>query len=204
MTKERRKGARQDTAKDAIRNAAAELFAEKGFTATSTREICQRAGMTKPVLYYHFGNKEQLYEELVMDAFNEYQRELRRAARHGRTPRERLTEVLSAMFSFARRNHNQYRIGFRMAFAPEMESPTIDYVEMSQAVERLLTEIVREGIRKGEMKGRAEGIAGAIVGISTACIMGFLLTGKPPLGRPTARDIINLLMEGCGKKSTER
>lgn len=190
--------------KEAIRNAAAELFAEKGFAATSTREICQRAEVTKPVLYYHFGNKEQLYEELVLDTFAEYQKELRRALRHGRTPREKLVEVLSAMFRFTRQKQNHWRLGFRMVLAPEKESPAINYVAMSQADERLLTEIIREGIRRGEMKGQAKFIAGAIVGMAISSILGYLLTGKPPLDRSLARGIIDLLLAGCCRRSTER
>lgn len=195
---------RTGSAKEAIRDAAAALFAEKGFAATSTREICQRAGITKPVLYYYFGNKVQLYEELVLDTYNDYQKELRRAARHGRTPNERLINVLSAMFSFARHRHNYWRVGFRMVLAPEKESPTINYVEMSQADERLLAEIIREGIRRGEMKGRPEFIAGAIVGMAISSILGFLLTGQPLLDRSLAKNTIALLTKGCGVNSTYR
>jgi AcrR family transcriptional regulator len=195
---------RQDSTKEAIRNAAVALFADKGFAATSTREICQRAGITKPALYYHFGNKEQLYEELVLDAFNEYHKELRRASRHGRTPREKLTEVLSAMFYYARHRHHYWRMGFRMVLAPEKESPAINYVAMSQADEKLLAEIVREGIRQGEMKGRPEFIAGAIVGMAISSVLGYLLTGKPPLDKSLARNIINLVTEGCCRKATSR
>lgn len=195
---------RHDSAKDSVRNAAAELFAAKGFAATSTREICARAGITKPVLYYYFGNKGQLFEEVFLETFDEYQRELRRAARRGRTPNERLTNVLAAMFSFVRRRHNYWRLGFRMLFAPEKESPAIDCVEMSQADERLLAEIIREGIRRGEMKGRPEFIAGAIVGMAISSILGYLLTGKPPLDRSLARNIIDLLTRGCGVNPTYR
>ncbi len=195
---------RRISAKESIRDAAAALFADKGFTATSTREICQRAGITKPVLYYHFGNKAQLYEDLVLDVFNEYQKELRRAARHLAAPRDRLVEVLSAMFSFARHRHYYWRIGLRMVFAPEKESPTINYLEMSRSDEKLLTDIVREGIRRGQMHGKARQVAGSIVGMAMSCIMGYLVAGEPSLDRSTARDIVNLLMEGCGKKPTER
>lgn len=195
---------RSGSAKEAIRDAAAALFAEKGFAASSTREICERAGITKPVLYYYFGNKVQLYEELVLDTFNEYQRELRRAARRGRTSNERLTDVLCAMFNFARRWHNYWRVGFRMALAPERESPAIDYVKMSQADAKLLAEIIREGIRRKEMKGQPEFIAGAIVGMAISSILGYLLTGKPPLDRSLARNIIKLLTQGCAVNSTDR
>ncbi len=204
MARRPRKPARANSAKESIRDAAAVLFAEKGFTATSTREICQRAGITKPVLYYHFGNKAQLYEELVLEAFNEEQKELWRAARHPAGPRERLVEVLSAMFSYARHRHYYWRIGLRMVFAPEKESPVINYVEMSRSDEKLLADIVREGIRQGQMRGKAQQIAGWIVGMATACIMGYLVAGEPSLDRSTARDIVHVLMEGCGTKPTAR
>lgn len=190
--------------KEAIRDAAAALFAEKGFAATSTREICERAGITKPVLYYYFGNKEQLYEELVLDTYSEYQKELRRAARRGHTPKERLINVLSAMFSYARHRHNYWRVGFRMVLVPERGSPPINYVEMSQSDERLLAEIIREGVRRREIRGQPEFIAGAIVGMAISSILGYLLTGQPPLDRSLARNIISLLIKGCGVNPTHR
>lgn len=193
-----------DSTKDAIRRAAVELFAEKGFTASSTREICERAGITKPVLYYHFGNKEQLYGELVADAFNEYRRDIQRAAQRGRTAREALAEVVTACFKYACRRPNLYRIGFRMVFAPEKGSPAIDYVEVSQADERVLTEIIRTGIHQEEFKGDAKFIAGALIGMITTDVMGYLLLGEPRLGRARAQNLVKLLIEGCGKNPTDR
>ena len=41
------------------------LFAERGFEATSIEEIASRAGVTKPVVYEHFGGKEGLYAVVV-------------------------------------------------------------------------------------------------------------------------------------------
>lgn len=48
-----------------ILDAAVVLFAEKGYASTSVREIVDRAGVTKPVLYYHFGNKEGLLQAII-------------------------------------------------------------------------------------------------------------------------------------------
>jgi AcrR family transcriptional regulator len=42
-----------------------ELFARKGFEATSIEEIAARADVSKPVVYEHFGGKEGLYEVVV-------------------------------------------------------------------------------------------------------------------------------------------
>src|SRR5947208_3434938 len=42
-----------------------ELFAQKGFEATSIEEIAARADVSKPVVYEHFGGKEGLYAVVV-------------------------------------------------------------------------------------------------------------------------------------------
>jgi len=39
------------------------LFSEKGFEATSVREICDRAKANVSAIKYHFGSKEDLYRE---------------------------------------------------------------------------------------------------------------------------------------------
>jgi AcrR family transcriptional regulator len=41
------------------------LFAQKGYDATSIEEIAARAGVSKPVVYEHFGGKEGLYAVVV-------------------------------------------------------------------------------------------------------------------------------------------
>jgi len=41
------------------------LFAEKGFEGTSIEEVAQRAGVSKPIVYEHFGGKEGLYAVVV-------------------------------------------------------------------------------------------------------------------------------------------
>ncbi|HMO12197.1 MAG TPA: TetR/AcrR family transcriptional regulator [Actinotalea sp.] len=42
-----------------------QLFAEKGFDGTSVEEIASRAGVSKPVVYEHFGGKEGVYAVVV-------------------------------------------------------------------------------------------------------------------------------------------
>ena len=46
---------------------AIEIFAERGFHATSMEDIAEAAGVTKPVLYQHFPSKHALYVELLED-----------------------------------------------------------------------------------------------------------------------------------------
>src|SRR5438270_8933747 len=42
-----------------------EVFARRGFEATSIEEVGQRAGVSKPIVYEHFGSKEGLYAAIV-------------------------------------------------------------------------------------------------------------------------------------------
>ena len=52
----------------AILDAAARLFASKGFGATGVREIGAAAGVNAALVSYHFGNKAALYEEILGEA----------------------------------------------------------------------------------------------------------------------------------------
>jgi AcrR family transcriptional regulator len=53
------------TPREQILDAAAALFAERGFAATTTRLIAERVGIRQASLYYHFGGKDDLLIELL-------------------------------------------------------------------------------------------------------------------------------------------
>ena len=50
---------------DRILDAAEDLFAEKGFSATSLGDVADRVGIRSPSLYNHFRNKEALYQAVL-------------------------------------------------------------------------------------------------------------------------------------------
>ena len=54
------------SAAEQILDAAAHLFAEGGFAATSTRAIADEVGIRQASLYYHFPSKEHMLEALLM------------------------------------------------------------------------------------------------------------------------------------------
>ncbi|MDI6769243.1 MAG: TetR/AcrR family transcriptional regulator [Anaerolineales bacterium] len=53
--------------RQAVMDAAYELFLEKGYAATSMRQIAERAGLALGGIYNHFPNKEAIFGELVLD-----------------------------------------------------------------------------------------------------------------------------------------
>ena len=50
---------------DIVTGSSAPQFAVKGYDATSVREICEAAGITKPTLYHFFGSKDGVLQALV-------------------------------------------------------------------------------------------------------------------------------------------
>jgi AcrR family transcriptional regulator len=71
--------------------AASELFGERGYAGTSTRDIAERAGVTEPMLFRHFGNKANLFQEAAVTPFVEFMDRYiadYRAREHGRLTAE--------------------------------------------------------------------------------------------------------------------
>lgn len=56
------------SARERILLAAARLYAVRGFEGTSMRDIAAAAGVTKPLIFYHFASKERLYASLLQEA----------------------------------------------------------------------------------------------------------------------------------------
>lgn len=54
-----------DDTRQRLIDIAGQIFSEKGFDATTVREICQLAGANIAAIHYHFGDKERLYIEAV-------------------------------------------------------------------------------------------------------------------------------------------
>lgn len=66
---------RQLEVRGRILQAATEIFARVGFHATTTRAVCERAGVPLGSLHYHFGGKEALYSAVV-ESLLEHEAEL--------------------------------------------------------------------------------------------------------------------------------
>jgi AcrR family transcriptional regulator len=85
------------------------LFAQKGLDGTSVEEIASKAGVSKPVVYEHFGGKEGLYAVVV-------DREMQRlldgvtGALTGGHPRELLEQAAMALLDYIESDTDGFRI----------------------------------------------------------------------------------------------
>jgi AcrR family transcriptional regulator len=58
-----------DPTRESILAAALDLFAEQSFDGATTRQIAARAGVTQPLLNYHFSSKDELWRAAVDGLF---------------------------------------------------------------------------------------------------------------------------------------
>lgn len=71
-----------------ILNAAIHEFGEKGYKQGSTNVICERLNISKGIIFYHFGSKEQLFMEAAKRCMEEFDTYMRKNFIKGDTPSE--------------------------------------------------------------------------------------------------------------------
>jgi AcrR family transcriptional regulator len=85
------------------------LFAERGFEATSIEEIAARAGVSKPIVYEHFGSKEGLYAVVVDREMQSLLHRVTGALTAGH-PRELLEQAALALLTYVEDETDGFRI----------------------------------------------------------------------------------------------
>ena len=85
------------------------LFADKGFEVVSVEEIAAKAGVSKPVVYGHFGGKEGLYAVVVDREMNDLLASISDALTAG-TARALLEQAGMALFDYIDDNPEGFRI----------------------------------------------------------------------------------------------
>ncbi len=84
-------------------------FAEKGFEAASIEEIAARAGVSKPVVYEHFGGKEGLYA-VVVDREMQSLMERITSALTGGHPRVLVEQAALALLTYIEDETDGFRV----------------------------------------------------------------------------------------------
>jgi AcrR family transcriptional regulator len=86
---------KQDIIKHATR-----LFAEQGFDGTTTLQIANQAGVTEPLIYYHFKGKEDLFTSILSATFDEYFKRLAALKTETRDHFDKIAELIELHFQF--------------------------------------------------------------------------------------------------------
>ena len=86
------------------------LFADKGFEATTVEEIATRAGVSKPVVYEHFGGKEGIYAVVVDREIQALTGALTGALEGGGHPKVLVERTALALLGYIEASEDGFRI----------------------------------------------------------------------------------------------
>ena len=138
-----------------ILDAACELFALKGYGNSAVQEVCERAGLTKPSLYYKFGSKAGLLEALIAQRGGPLREAITAAAEYRHDFPGTLAGILASALDFARKNALFFRLHRTLANAPpESEAHTIHLPFDREIAARYEALFVQSAAEFGNMRGK--------------------------------------------------
>ena len=182
---------------------ATKLFTRKGYTATTVREIVGAAGVTKPVLYYYFRNKEGIYLELIREAFAQFDALLDASRGQRGSATERLLRLSDQIFSLFMENIEVARLMYSIYYGPPQGAPFFDFDAYHLKFHNAIEGLIRGGIRKGEFcKGNAEDIMWAIMGAVNVAMEVRLCHPEMGMERKRLTRILRLIFQGISAQRT--
>ena len=132
-----------------LMDAAVDAFADKGFHATSTRDIAARARMSPAGVYVHFASKQDLLFELCRRGHILALEVVTTARRSADTPPAQLVAIVSA---FARWHAEQ----FRTARIVQYEFPHLtpehrtEVMTLRKQIDAVVTDVLQAGVASGD------------------------------------------------------
>ncbi len=181
-----------------IARSAAKLFAERGYDATSVREIVEAAGVAKPTLYYYFRSKEGLAQSLLTVPLSGLVTTLRHLVTSEADPILCMQRVLGAHYAFCREDPDRARFIYGLLFGPlrsevagDLEPFKADLAGWTEAAVRRLAEA---GL---VAKDRVDACCAAFRGSIVISTLDYLF-GDKPLGQDLAIRQVHDVLHGFG------
>jgi AcrR family transcriptional regulator len=158
-------------ARERLLETAVELFAEKGYAGTYVREIVEKAGVSKPVLYYYFQSKEGLFHAILEWAETVQRKILSEVLDASGTVLERFIYMYRRVYEGVRQYQNLYKMINGLIYGPPQGAPEYDYARYQHHMVDLVKRIYCEGLQAGEIShADAEEVALLVLSLIDYCL----------------------------------
>jgi TetR/AcrR family transcriptional regulator len=200
---------RTEPGNDSVRHrllaAATDLFTQRGYAATTVREIVGAAGVTKPVLYYYFRNKEGIYLELMRQAFARLDELIAGSAGDGGSAIQKLLRLCDRTYTLFMENVKVARVMYSIYYGPHQGAPFFDFDSYHLKFQEAVRGLIQEGIREGEFrKGNPEDMTWAILGAINVAMEVHLGHIELELGREGLARVLKLIFQGISAEKGRR
>ncbi|MFE9769057.1 TetR/AcrR family transcriptional regulator [Streptomyces sp. NPDC005808] len=147
--------------------AAVEAFAERGYHATTTRDIAGRAGMSPAALYIHYKTKEELLHRISRIGHDKAIDILRTAAERDGSAAERLADAVRSFVRWHAAQHTTARVvQYELdALGPEARA---EIVALRRRTDAAVRGIIQDGVAAGEFD--VPDVPGTTLAVLSLCI----------------------------------
>lgn len=139
------------TKKNAIYEAAARLFRERGYQAASMRELGDRVGLKVSSLYSHIGSKEELLQKICFDNAHLFIEGLDTIEGHGGTAIQQLRAVIDLHVDIAIENPTSVTV-FNDEWRHLTDPNLSEFLDLRKTYETRLQAIIERGVEAGTLK----------------------------------------------------
>ena len=182
---------RSDARQEQLIDIAIRLFARKGYEGTSLRDIAEEARITKAALYYHFPNKEELYERIVLASMQSLVDTVSAAMEQGATPADRVRLFMRASADFLDRSRDSWIAGSNAFWSNTDARPRAVTVRLRDTYERLLRDSIRDAISQGQFRPVDPSMAGRML----LSMLNHLCRWHTLGGRLSTREVIDQYLD---------
>ncbi|MDX2499984.1 MAG: TetR/AcrR family transcriptional regulator [Deltaproteobacteria bacterium] len=146
----------EPNARQRLLETATELFADKGYAGTSVREIVERAGVSKPVLYYYFKSKEGLFYAILEWAADVQQEILNEIFTTSGTVLERFIFLYRRISEGVLQYQDLYKMIHGLLYGPPQGAPEYDFPQYQRHMFNAVKRIYTSGLAAGEVEAADE------------------------------------------------
>ncbi len=147
--------------------AAAQLYVLHGYDGTTIQAIANKAGVTKPLVFYHFASKERLFSSLLREAIDECDRVSLAAESLAQPAKDRLRLLLARHVELARQAPAFYAFAYDAFTKPGVLPLDFDYRAKGEEIFHRLAQLIAEGQERKELQGGADPLVVAAALLAT-------------------------------------
>jgi TetR/AcrR family transcriptional regulator, cholesterol catabolism regulator len=191
---------RNGTRKDVIIAKAAKLFREKGFSATSMRDLAEHVGVEAASLYNHISSKAEILQEICFKTANNFMSHIEEVdATPNKTAIEKIQAILRFHIKQMLDNYEEVYVSDR-----EWKHLTDPYLSNMQTQRRAYRQrialVIEDGIRKGEIKPIDAPTAVLIMLHAVSGIESWHRSKKKISGEVLEDNMVQILVDGLRKQ----
>ena len=134
--------------KNNIIKAATRLFASQGYDGTTTKAISDKAGVTEPLLYYHFTGKDEIYTSILDSVFSDYFKQLEVLKKETKTIFEKIESLFLVHFILVKKMPNEMALILSPRPA-KLNDPDNLYAKNTKRHKRWLKSYIGDCLKKG-------------------------------------------------------